>query len=58
MLAGLPRGYLTLAQHDDLAPLWLLSELRALAFLFIALLASPCATAGAPSANAASWPGC
>jgi two-component system NarL family sensor kinase len=39
MLAGLPSGYLTLSAHGDLAPLWVVSELRVLAFLVVALAA-------------------
>lgn len=39
LLAGLPPGYLLLSAHDDLAPLWVVSELRVLAFLALALAA-------------------
>jgi two-component system NarL family sensor kinase len=39
MLSSLPRGYLTLtaSQHGSLDPLWVLSELRTLGFLAVAL---------------------
>ena len=39
MMTGLPRGYLTLTAHEDLTPLWVVSELRVLAFLGVALVA-------------------
>ncbi|MGH3359236.1 MAG: sensor histidine kinase, partial [Nocardioidaceae bacterium] len=39
ILDGTPTGYLTIASHDDLDPLWLVSELRVLVFLALALAA-------------------
>ena len=39
ILDGAPVGYLTIADHGALTPLWTLSELRVLAFLALALAA-------------------
>jgi signal transduction histidine kinase len=36
---GLPPGYLTLSWHDQLSPLWTVSELRTLAALAVAIVA-------------------
>ena len=39
IMEGNPVGYLTVANHADWAPLWMLSELRVLAFMVLALVA-------------------
>ncbi|HET9420892.1 MAG TPA: histidine kinase [Nocardioides sp.] len=39
IMDGNAPGYLTFAGHDDWAPLWVLSELRVLAFMVLALVA-------------------
>ena len=39
ILAGTPASYLSLESHDDWAPLWIVSELRVLTFIALALIA-------------------